>query len=286
MDFITIDVETANHNVGSICQIGMAKYIKGKLVDTFVSYINPNDSFSQKNIDVHSITKNMVKDAPTIFDIYGNILKFVDNLPVVSHTNFDRKALNECLGQVNLPVPNWMWADSSLMVRRSCEKWAYSGYGLGNVCSEWGYEFSHHDALEDAKACGFIVKTILREKQQSIQDWIEVDNKTAAKLRTFPAKAQTRNGDANGKFAGLSICFTGNMTISRIEIADLAAKHGFNVRAGVSKKLNYLVIGIQDLALLAGHDKSSKHRKAEELIDDGANIQIVTEKEFIRLIEL
>lgn len=28
MNFVTIDVETANSDVGSICQIGMAKYIK------------------------------------------------------------------------------------------------------------------------------------------------------------------------------------------------------------------------------------------------------------------
>lgn len=287
MDFITIDVETANYNAGSICQIGLAKYMKGRLVDTFVSYVNPDDSFSQKNIEIHGITRDMVKDAPTIFDIYGNILKFVSDLPVVSHTNFDYKAISQCLTALNLPVPNWVWVDSSIMVRETCEKWAYSGYSLSNVCNEWGYSFSHHDALEDAKACGFIVKTILREQQQSINDWIDVKKLSSSKKsKAYPARTQARNGDTSGRFSGLSMCFTGELGMGRGEISDLAAKHGFDVKSGVSKKLNYLVIGVQDLTLLAGHEKSSKHRKAEDLVKEGLNIQIITEKEFLKIVEL
>ena len=53
MDFVALDVETANFDIGSICQIGIAKYRQGKLIDTFESLINPRCSFSQKNIDIH-----------------------------------------------------------------------------------------------------------------------------------------------------------------------------------------------------------------------------------------
>lgn len=48
MDFVALDVETANFDIGSICQIGIAKYRQGKLIDTFESLINPRCSFSQK----------------------------------------------------------------------------------------------------------------------------------------------------------------------------------------------------------------------------------------------
>lgn len=287
MDFITIDVETSNFKAGSICQIGMAKYAKGKLIDTFESYVNPDDNFSSKNVEIHGITAKMVKDAPNIFDIYGKILRFIGTLPLVSHTSFDKKALEECLTTANLPLPDWRWADSSLMVRATCQRWANRGYSLGNVCKEWGYEFNHHNALEDAKACGFIVITILREQQQTVEDWI--DGKASMSHRpsaTYPSGPRARTGDSNGRFAGLSICFTGELSMSRSEVVDLAAKHGFDVKSGVSKKVNYLVVGTQDLTLLAGHDKSSKHRRAEELINNGSNIQIITEKEFIRIIQL
>ena len=79
MNFVAIDVETANSDVGSICQIGMAKYIKGKLIDTYCILIRPQSSFSRINIDIHGIDTKQVKDAPSVFDIYGHIIQFVGN---------------------------------------------------------------------------------------------------------------------------------------------------------------------------------------------------------------
>lgn len=287
MDFVALDVETANFDIGSICQIGIAKYRQGKLIDTFESLINPRCSFSQKNIDIHGITASTVNDAPNIFDIYGKILQFVGDDIVVSHTNFDQKAIITCLANANLPLPNWQWADSSVMVRSAVEKWANNGYSLANVCQAWGYQFEHHNALEDAKACGFIVNTILREKQSSIHDWIDKPlTKSVKSIKPYPNSARSKQGNTDGRFYGMAICFTGELSMSREQIANLAAKHGFDVKAGVSKKLHYLIVGTHDVSLLAGHDKSSKHRKAEDLIAQGIEIQIITERDFIKIIQM
>ena len=45
MRFYSLDVETANHNQSSICQIGVGVFEDFKLVDTWKSYIDPQDSF-------------------------------------------------------------------------------------------------------------------------------------------------------------------------------------------------------------------------------------------------
>ena len=47
--------------------------------------------------------------------------------------------------------------------------------------------------------------------------------------------------------------------------ADLAAQSGMTVKAGVTRLTTYLVVGDQDLTVLGGHSRSSKHRKAEEM---------------------
>ena len=47
--------------------------------------------------------------------------------------------------------------DSARVARRTWENLAWKGYGLYNVCQYLGYEFAHHDALEDAKAAGHIL---------------------------------------------------------------------------------------------------------------------------------
>ncbi|WP_414153804.1 hypothetical protein [Paracoccus denitrificans] len=63
----------------------------------------------------------------------------------------------------------------------------------------------------------------------------------------------------------------------------MAANAGIRVVNSVSKKVTLLVVGDQDLSLLAGHEKSTKHRKAEELISTGHPIRIIGEAEFISL---
>lgn len=285
MNYVTIDVETANADNASICQIGMAKYYNGRLIDVFDTYVNYEGTFSQKNVNIHNIEYEDVKDAPSIYDLYGRIIQFVGVLPIVSHTKFDNKAINSCFESSHLPIPDWTWVDSSEMVRKTCSKWKNKGYGLANICQEWGYEFKHHNALEDAKACGFIVKTILREQGQSISDWISDSNQKKIDKRYMP-RIRSKKGCSEGRFTGKSICFTGELNMSRTEITDLASKHGFDVKSGVSKKLDYLVVGTQDLSLLAGHNKSSKHRKAEEIIRDGIDIEIITEKQLIKMLSL
>jgi DNA polymerase-3 subunit epsilon len=44
------------------------------------------------------------------------------------------------------------------VARRAWEEFAWSGYGLGNVCDFLGYDFIPHDALEDAKAAAYILE--------------------------------------------------------------------------------------------------------------------------------
>ncbi len=55
----------------------------------------------------------------------------------------------------------------------------------------------------------------------------------------------------------------------RREAADLAASAGCSVVGSVGQTVTLLVVGDQDVRRLAGHQKSSKHRKAEELIGKG-----------------
>jgi hypothetical protein len=66
--------------------------------------------------------------------------------------------------------------------------------------------------------------------------------------------------------------------------AEAAAKMGCNVADGVNKRTTILVVGDQDLRRTKGNEKSSKHRKAEEMIATGASIRIVGESDFMLMV--
>jgi DNA polymerase-3 subunit epsilon len=93
-----------------------------------------------------------------------------------------------------------------------------------------------------------------------------------------------RDGNPQGVFYGETMVFTGALEIPRWQAAEMAAKIGCVVGEGVTKKTTILVVGDQDTRNLAGHEKSSKHRKAEKLMQEGQAIRILRESDFKALV--
>lgn len=58
------------------------------------------------------------------------------------------------------------------MARRAWAECAYSGYGLAAVARLVGYQFRHHDALEDAKAAGHVLAAALARTGLSLEQMI------------------------------------------------------------------------------------------------------------------
>jgi len=61
MNFVAIDVETANADMASICQIGLAKVENGTLSEEWKTYVDPEDYFDGINVAIHGIDESVVK---------------------------------------------------------------------------------------------------------------------------------------------------------------------------------------------------------------------------------
>ena len=66
MDFVAIDVETANADLSSICQVGLVRFAAGSPVEHWSTLINPQDHFDDLNIAIHGIDEDAVIDAPPL----------------------------------------------------------------------------------------------------------------------------------------------------------------------------------------------------------------------------
>jgi DNA polymerase-3 subunit epsilon len=284
MQFVAIDVETANPDMGSICQIGLAKFVDGQLADEWCTLVDPEDYFDDVNISIHGIEPKMVRGQPKLPQIADRLRSMLENTVSVCHTHFDRIALGRAYTKYNLSPISTTWLDSARVVRRTWKDLAWKGYGLANVCSKIGYEFRHHDALEDAKAAGFVLLAALRDSQQDIDHWRQRVNQPIDPESSSSGAAVQRDGNPEGDLYGEVLVFTGALELPRNEAADLAASVGCQVAAGVTKKTTILVVGDQDVTKLAGHEKSSKHRKAEQLIAEGHGIRIIRESDFKSLV--
>jgi DNA polymerase-3 subunit epsilon len=155
------------------------------------------------------------------------------------------------------------------------------GHGLASLKQFLGLEFNHHDAEEDARAAAMVVLLAEEHTGQSFKALSDVRHHA----RSYPAQIKMA-GDASGPLFGQVAVFTGRLSIARSEAARLAASAGITIKTSVSKKITLVVVGDQDLGLLApGETKSTKHRRAEELIDEGCDIRIIGESEFRMLVE-
>jgi DNA polymerase III subunit epsilon len=284
MNFVAIDVETANSDMASICQIGIAKFEDGVLVEEWVSLLNPQDYFDFINISIHGIDESDVADAPIFSEVLDKLKYFLDGAVCVCHTHFDRVSITKVFQKYSITPLNIYWLDSARVARRTWEEFAWSGYGLANVCQKIGYEFNHHNALEDAKASGQVLLAAIKESKLDLDMWIKRVQQPINLAHSAQGAAIQRIGNPEGDLHGEVVVFTGALQMPRNEAADLASKIGCNVALGVTKETTLLIVGDQDITRFAGKEKSAKHIKAEQLIAKGYSIRIIQESDFNDLV--
>lgn len=281
MDFVVVDVETANKDLSSICQIGIASFRDGRLADSWMSLVNPEGEFDAINISIHGIDEDQVKDAPTWAEVLPHVSSRMDSRIVVSHMPFDRHAVTRACNRSGLAFCACTWLDSAQVVRRAWPEFSKSGYGLTNLAEHFGIDYRAHDALEDARCAGEVVLLAIVKTGLSPEQWLL---RVEQPIDPTAAHGHKRNGNPDGELCNEVLVFTGALSISRQEAADAAVAAGCRVDENVSKHTTLLVVGDQDLRVLNGHEKSSKHRKAEMLIAQGQSVRILGESDFRRIV--
>lgn len=282
--FIAIDVETANQQRSSICQIGLAMVALNGDVETIGFFVDPEQRFDGFNIRLHGIDEHVVRGAPTFDSVMQVLRPLLERHTLIQHSTFDKAAFNAASDHYSVPELRANWIDSVQIARKAWPELkgkgkGKGGHGLANLKKHLNLCFEHHDAEEDARAAAEVV--LLAEAA--------TDENFANLVKPKKQKYQTSvaiSGNQNGALYGHVACFTGQLSMSRVEAATFAAGAGIAIKTGVSKKVTLLVVGDQDISTLAGHDKSSKHRRAEELLRDGHEIKILGETEFLNLIKI
>ena len=277
--FVALDVETACSDVASICQIGLACVQPDNQIQTFSMLVNPGTRFDAFNIQLHGIGPDHVADAPRFPDALDALLPLLTRHHLIQHSNFDKQALNAACGFCGIDVPDLRWSDSVQIARRAWpELKGNGGHGLANLKRTLNLQFQHHDAGEDARAAALVVLHAELHLRLPFEELIKPATK-----KNYSA-AITMDGNPKGALAGSVVVFTGALGISRSEAAELAARVGMSVKPSVTKETTHLVVGDQDLNVLAGHTKSSKHRKAEDMQRAGHPVRIIGESAFRSLV--
>ncbi|HLP23620.1 MAG TPA: exonuclease domain-containing protein [Microbacteriaceae bacterium] len=310
--FVAIDFETANSFRGSPCELGLAKFIDGKLDDVYRTLLRPpagHAHFDSFNIMLHGIQEADVRDAPELIDILPGLVEYVEDLPLVAHNAaFDLGVLRDTLDQYSHPYPNFTYYCTLVMSRRVLDLPSYS---LPYVADELGVELSgHHSAAVDARVSGEIaIRLLERRSGESLEqlasslqvvggrvsgsDWSGCHRRDSGSDRFSPERlaelmALLDGAELNphGEISGRRIVFTGTLgSMTRAEAHAHVLKAGGVPEKTVTRHTDLLVFGVQDRAhLRPGSENSKKYERAMELRESGSKIEILDEVLFLRLL--
>ena len=296
--YTVIDVETANQNRSSICQIAIQEVDHGQIVFEASSLINPEERFNSICVDIHGIEEDDVKNAPTMVQYWPTIKEHCVNTIFVAHNAiFDVSALSASLEKYHISageslpyVCTMLLAKRLLPQRRSkpdknegleIDRSEY-GFGLAPLCSYYHIDMiKHHDALSDVEACrhllhkllscteGEIIAEDIHEYRCPIQSETENASKTASP-RTLPTLGQI----------GVKYCLTGKFALgARSRVVELIQKSGGLVSDSMCLDTDYLVLG----NLKKPNEKpSAKENKARQMLERGYILAIISETEFVK----
>lgn len=305
-DFISIDFETANNDMTSACSLGIAVVKDLEIVNTEYYLINPlTKVFNSDNIAIHGITYDDVKECDSFDILWDHISHYFNNIVIAHNSQFDMSVLKNLFNAYSLPHDNFTYLDSIMISNSVCG----CGTGLSDRASYFGIdEGIHHNALDDAITCARIVissvmaygcnsflQFAIKYDKLSSKDIDNIKaNKTFLKKSKLPdyvhlnlsnMAAATTDFNTNHPFYGKNIVLTGELNnFSRPDAIQKILDVGGIVKSSVSKKIDYLIVGVQDINLVGSDGMSSKEEKAYELNNNGCNIQIINEEEFMKLL--
>lgn len=164
-DFVALDVETANQNWGSICQIGLVRVVDGEEVARESWLCRPPaglDEFDPFNVGIHGITADAVADSPEVGELIGPLREFVGELPLVAHNaQFDATALRAACVAAGQEIPELMFACTLAQARAT--RLDVVNHRLPTLAEFFGVVLdNHHDAAADAAACAGIMVGLAR----------------------------------------------------------------------------------------------------------------------------
>lgn len=318
LDFVAIDVETANTNRASICSIGWAKVVNGAVTSSGSTLTRPPsglDHFDDWNIRVHGITARDVRDAPPVAEALANVSRVVGPELVVAHNaSFDLTAVMRAAQAEAFVLPEWSFACSMVLARKELP---LASYRLPIVANSLGVPLDkHHDAASDAIAAAGVMEALVRRREldsvRELMNALDVcpgrvslrgyegshsmtrGTKRVGSRGNAPSgvRASAYNPTANGQadpdhpLFGRTIVFTGALShMTRFEAKEAAAHYGATTKSAVTSKTDLLVIGDGFTGDDPADYSTGKAKKATALRERGNSIEVLSEHDFVGMLD-
>ncbi len=314
MDFIAVDFETPNGKNDSTCAMGITFVKNSQIVFNDLVLVNPQADFDSYNIGIHGITMDSVQDKPTFDQVWPKYEKYFKHYPVVMHNaSSDTAFLYKIAYRYGMLLPKM---DFYCTKQLYFENYHFEKNGLDKLCERFSIEPDHHNPPSDSLCAAKLMLRLLEDENASIHVTIPfeefkkrasrhgctlLDDPNASPSRPAPPRKPRKKSaekdyvqpacdyfDGEITIPGNCFVFTGDIPgLERDRAEELVIKHGGSVNRNVSKKVDFLIVGLEDRNIVTDPDgKSGKIKHAESLVKKGFPIHIIESSKFVEHLKI
>lgn len=286
--FVVFDIETTGLDSLSneIIEIGALKVKDGKVVDTFDHLIKPSHPISDFITNLTGITNEMVETAETIEEVLTQFINFIgDNILMGHNVNFDINFVYDHAEKYNNHILNNDFIDTLRLARKLLPE--LSHHRLSDLADYYNIDKTgHHRALKDVEMTLEVYNHLVEE---ILNQYGNIDNfKKQIYKNSYDnfsdLTPQTDKIDKNNIFYDKNIAITGNfVNLPRKDAVQKILNLGGHYISKVTEETDYLIEGSKR-SRYQKNPKSTKQLQAEKLISEGVDIKILTEEEFLKII--
>lgn len=284
-DYVALDVETTGLDPqwDEIIQVGCIRVRDGAIAAQYESLVNPGFEIDEYITKLTGITNEMLATAPSIEQIAPDIQNFIGDDCIVGHNvTFDINFLYDTFEKCGLtPLKN------NFLCTRRLAYWVFPGwdsYKLKILVDKLQLpDGQFHNAMTDTLHTYHAYEYM---KKYAAENGIEIAQIKRHTVKAKDITASSTDFDPDDPFYGKTFVFTGTLLrMNRKDAMQLVADHGGQCLDGVNKQLNYLVVGDYSKSYGVKGGKTTKLKKAEKLILDGQELQIISEDVFFGMLE-
>ena len=292
-NYTVVDIETTGFSPqwDEIIELAAIKCKNGVPCAEYNTLLQIDTKLDPFIVSLTGITDDMLTNAPRLSEKIEEFVDFIgSDIVVGNNVSFDINFIYDaCLRYVGKPFTN----DYINTVRFANKLLpGLPSKRLTCICDSLGIPTAGaHRALCDCK----LTNQVYLQFVSSISDrdaFVSQFSKKTKKKHTKSLRVSEILADPdfvpdeNSEIYGKSFCFTGKLDqMIRQEACQIVVNMGGSLTSTVTKKTDFLVLGSTDYCKTIKEGKTQKQKKADDLLNKGFDIKVISEDVFYQMIE-
>lgn len=304
LNFALIRVECCNQYKNAPCRIALIGVKDASIVSKKEIFVDPEDApfdFLTSGLSLEDL-----RGKGTLIEHWEELYSFIKKIPVLVSPadGYDTTVLHNVITQYNIDCAPIRVLTAKNIIR--CAISTYS-YRFDDLCELLKIEVIDNMPLNLATNwCELIIRACESKKDKDLIDFAENNrlvlgavslaayNKCYIKriyknrLKEIEDKIyDSEKFDESNPFFDQNVVFTGKLEyFTRNEAEDYVCRIGGHCLGNLTKATNYLVVGAQSPSQVGPDGLSSKQKKAIKYREEGIEIELLSETDFIDMMGL